>query len=281
MKEQIDYSLFRCTQCYGSLSLITDLKLLKCSRCQQPIPISEEGIPIFSRSSFGIEEIQKDYSSNEIDIDYDQRFDGYLCRNQYLDKIFPSPGLLLDLAGGDGCIAYHFMKQGYQVALLDISEKSLRNALNHGLCSVGIVDVEKTLPFESESFDYVFWGDNVEHLLRPLNTLKEIARIMKPGGVLACSFPNMSYWVYRLKYLLYGNVPNTEPLNPEIWERDHIRTWNKNDFSRFISQTDFRVQSFLPVNKPGGRSATLNKLMSKLSIDLFAYDLLAIVVKLK
>jgi SAM-dependent methyltransferase len=252
-----------------------------CGRCSETVKVSASGIPTFSHTVHNIEDIQSTYHDDRPSTDFEARFAGYLCRNGYLDQVFPKPGRLLDLTGSDGVIGYHFMKKGYDIVLVDIVESALEVALHWGIKSVGIVDIEQPWPFSDDYFDYVFWGDNVEHLFRPLNAMKEVTRTLKPGGVLACSFPNMGYWEYRRSYLLRGNVPNTE-ITKKLWERDHIRHFNQSGFAELLRQVNLSPRTFLPVVKPGtSRFWRISLMMSTFSASLFGQDLLAVAVKPK
>lgn len=45
------------------------------------------------------------------------------------------------------------------------------------------------MPFENESFDYLVAGEVIEHTEKPEDFVKEIMRVLKPGGTLALSTP--------------------------------------------------------------------------------------------
>jgi SAM-dependent methyltransferase len=275
----LDYAPFRCPRCHHSLERSSDAKSLVCQRCNEAVKIAPSGIPIFSHTRYNIEGIQSTYHDDSQSTDLEARFTSYLCRNGYLDQVFPKPGRLLDLAGSDGVVGYHFMKQGYDVVLVDIVERALEVALQWRIPSVGLVDIEQPWPFSDNYFDYIFWGDNVEHLFRPLNAMKEVARTLKCGGVLACSFPNMGYWEYRRSYLWRGNVPNTEHTK-KLWERDHIRHYNKSGFEEFLREANLVPRAFLPVVKPRtSRFWRISQVMSRFRASLFGQDLLAVAVK--
>lgn len=63
------------------------------------------------------------------------------------------------------------------------------------------------LPFEDESFDVVLAGEIIEHMVDTQGFLGEIARVLRRGGSLALSTPNVLWWKHRLA-LLRGRYPD-------------------------------------------------------------------------
>lgn len=169
-------------------------------------------------------------------------------RNQALKELFNRKEKVLDLASGHGAVAEFIKSLGNEVVALDISKEALKKASERGIAVV-YGNVEKKLPFEDEVFDACFWGDNAEHLFSPLKTLKEIYRILKPGGRVIISTPNMGYWRYRLYYLLFGMVLQTEWYKKNPWEWTHIRFFNKAVMKKFLSAGDFELKEFYGVSK--------------------------------
>jgi len=49
------------------------------------------------------------------------------------------------------------------------------------------------LPFDDESFDIVISGSTMEHVARPWRWLPELARVLKPGGLLAI----VTHWSFK------------------------------------------------------------------------------------
>jgi methionine biosynthesis protein MetW len=183
-------------------------------------------------------------------------------RNLVLKKLFKKGDNVLDLASGEGAVAEFIQELGCQVTAFDISAEALKKASQRNINTVQ-GDVEKKLPFKSEQFDTVFWGDNVEHLFSPEKTLKEIYRILKKGGKLIISCPNMGYWRYRLLYLLNGMVPQTEWYGQDPWQWEHIRFFNKSVMSDFLKKSKFKVSSFHGVSR-----RRIDKLFLKISPEL-------------
>jgi Methylase involved in ubiquinone/menaquinone biosynthesis len=62
----------------------------------------------------------------------------------------------------------------------------------HVLASLSNVDIHR-LPFADNSFDKVLMSEVLEHLADDRRALREVFRVLKPGGILALSVPHASY----------------------------------------------------------------------------------------
>jgi ubiquinone/menaquinone biosynthesis C-methylase UbiE len=77
------------------------------------------------------------------------------------------------------------------------------------------------LPLADESFEVVTCQTVLMHLAEPLAALREMIRILRPGGLLICVEPN-NFW----NYLSYNSLSESEPLEVivrrfEFWLRYH------------------------------------------------------------
>lgn len=90
----------------------------------------------------------------------------------------------LDVGCGAGFLSNELARQGIQVTGLDISPESLRVAADYDTTkSVKYLSGDAyQLPFESESFDSVSAMDFLEHVDDPAKAVREIGRVLKPGG---------------------------------------------------------------------------------------------------
>ena len=59
-------------------------------------------------------------------------------------------------------------------------------------------DIEKGLPFDSNTFDEVYSRCLFEHLKNPFNMLMEMKRVAKEGGRVRVITDNGSYWAFAL-----------------------------------------------------------------------------------
>tara|TARA_Y100000310_G_C20703713_1_gene832541 strand:- start:12027 stop:12638 length:612 start_codon:yes stop_codon:yes gene_type:complete len=106
----------------------------------------------------------------------------------------PKPGqTALDVGCREGTQSRRLEKKGYKVTSIDI-EKAYEK------CRV--VDCNKKLPFKTNSFDFVWCSEVIEHLDNPEASAKEMMRVLKPEGLLVLTTPNSKCWVYRALSLI-------------------------------------------------------------------------------
>lgn len=70
---------------------------------------------------------------------------------------------------------------------------------------VDIINLNKqTLPYHDGSFDLVTATEVIEHIENPRFLLREVSRVLKPGGIFVLSTPNVLNLNSRLRYLWFG-----------------------------------------------------------------------------
>ena len=69
------------------------------------------------------------------------------------------------------------------VEMLLLAEQNIRNAGLHGRILLEHVDA-KELPFDDGEFDWVISNSIVHHIPEPIDSLREMQRVLKPGGLL-------------------------------------------------------------------------------------------------
>ncbi len=104
----------------------------------------------------------------------------------------PRDVCILDIGCGFGeSLGYH-QSRGCDVYGVEADENIRRVADKFGYkVHVGLFDPDV---YEAEFFDYVTMSQVIEHVTDPLQTLRGIARILKPGGVAILSTPNANGW---------------------------------------------------------------------------------------
>ena len=65
-----------------------------------------------------------------------------------------------------------------------------------------VVDINEPLPFEDGSFDSVLCSDVIAHVKRPWELMREMVRVLKPGGRLVVTTPFI-YWLAHYPHEYY------------------------------------------------------------------------------
>jgi len=118
---------------------------------------------------------------------------------------FKSSDVIVDLAGGTGDIARKLVKKGAHVIVVDPSIEMMQegkksNALQvPNVCAIG-----ETLPFPDSSIDKLTISFGIRNMTSMGDALKEIHRVLKPGGHYYCLEFSRPMMPIRPFYNLYN-----------------------------------------------------------------------------
>jgi len=113
---------------------------------------------------------------------------------------FESGKVGLDVGCGTSPAAPIYKAAGVMYTGVDRSVEMLKNARRAG-CNVVSSDVAQ-LPFATGAFDLAHMFNTIEFLPRPGEALRELVRVLKPGGhllITVCNFESLFSRLYRLK----------------------------------------------------------------------------------
>ena len=110
---------------------------------------------------------------------------------------FKKFGNLLDIGCGSGEFLEQFKTiKGWDLSGVEINSYAAKIAQKKGLNIFNGTLEEARFP--DDSFDAVTMWDVLEHLHDPKQTLREVKRILKPGGIIALRLPNGDSWDLKL-----------------------------------------------------------------------------------
>ncbi|MBP6855680.1 MAG: class I SAM-dependent methyltransferase [Candidatus Pacebacteria bacterium] len=134
--------------------------------------------------------------------------------NKRLDRLD-----VLDVGCGSGAVMEFFNQKGHRVYGVDISPTALAFCEQKGLT---VKEGTAThLPFGDQSFDVVCALDVVEHIAKEEDVIREIERVLRPGGVGIITVPAHQWlWSYHDELLghqrRYNKKQLTDVVSPHL-----------------------------------------------------------------
>lgn len=150
-------------------------------------------------------------------------------------KLLDKGERLLDIGCGDGTLGYFAKNKYKEVYGVDISEEALKIAEKRGIIVKKVNLNEEKLPFENEYFDAVTCLDVIEHVFEPRDLI-----MLKRGGILIISTPNIRYWRHLFSLTVKGRFPKTSG-DTELWDGGYLHYFTYKDIELLLSEHGFEV----------------------------------------
>lgn len=155
-------------------------------------------------------------------------------RSRLVDRAMPAaPGQtrrLLDVGCASGLFLEMMQRQqGWQVEGVELNEAAAR-ATGERLGVPVFSGPFERASYPTAAFDAITLWDVLEHLHEPLASLRELRRILKPGGVLFLRVPNAASYVAKLcgRYWSGYDLPR------------HMTLFTPRTLARALAETGFR-----------------------------------------
>ncbi len=139
----------------------------------------------------------------------------YINKLEVIDELLSrfgcQRGKTLDAGCGEGVLVEKYAQQGWDIIGVD------KNYASQYVKEGSITQ----LPFENNTFDTVLALDVLEHLAYTEQgiALKEIRRVLKPGGTILFSCPNLAHFTSRLKLMFRGRLLRTASVSHHPGDR--------------------------------------------------------------
>lgn len=162
---------------------------------------------------------------------------------------------------------------GYDVTGVDIAPERYATSLARLGMPVLKCDIEREpLPFEQNAFDAAAFFELFEHLrINPIFTLREVARVLKPSGVLLLSTPNLksldglrNFWLRDRAYSCCGELFEEYEKLERLGHMGHVREYTKSEVVSFLGKIGFEVVELIYRGGYGGYRQPIVRLLPAL-----------------
>ena len=155
-------------------------------------------------------------------------------------KLIPPGSSVLDVGCATGYLAELLRPKNCVVTGIEVNPAAAKVASEH--CAAVIsADIEtQTLSkiVGRKKFDVIVFADVLEHLRAPGEVLRSAHRVLKPGGRVIASIPNVAHGAIRLS-LLAGNFDYTEL---GILDDTHLRFFTAKSMDEMFLATGFKIE---------------------------------------
>jgi SAM-dependent methyltransferase len=149
-------------------------------------------------------------------------------------------------------------RQGFQVDAVDIDPSRFDQTISEQGLRVAACNTEtEALPYPDASFDAVILNEVLEHLrINPVFCLREARRVLRPGGTLLLSTPNLrsldGIWnlvVRGRSFAIANNVYDEYGKLERLGHMGHVREYATGDVRALLERLGFEVEDLIFRNR--------------------------------
>lgn len=205
---------------------------------------------------------------------YAAKDDSYFggARADYVGILPPDPrARILELGCGDGATGALALREGKcseYVGIEMFAPMARRAEERLTRVHAGNVD-EIDLPYAPGYFDALIMSEVMEHLVDPDATLRRLVALVRPGGLIMASSPNVAHWRI-VKALLVGRFDYTDagPM-----DRTHLRWFTPRSYAAMFEGAGVTVDRVGPLGPLAGRQRLLGALLGPRLRHLLYYQI--------
>jgi SAM-dependent methyltransferase len=192
----------------------------------------DDGIPMLYPASyysnpFGMDYLEH-YKNDAVLFDYFEKrvcgateHDERRLREYIISLALPRGEYLLDAGAGGGWVAESFLQTYEKIISFDISKDNVAK-IDESVKSNKHFPIAGDLlhtPFKSRAFDQIILSEVIEHIVEPVELLKEMNRILKPGGRLIITTP----YKEQIHYSQCIHCNRLTPKNAHLHSFDEVK----------------------------------------------------------
>lgn len=169
---------------------------------------------------------------------YDRKKRLKIVYENLLEKDEIKDKLLLDVGCGTGAFTKRAYELGAKVISLDVGENLLSHTRRKCPQTNSVIGDLLNLPFTAESLDVIVCTEVIEHTSSPSQSLRELQRVLKKGGVAVITVPN-KFW--------YFSIVIAQKLKLRPYEG--YENWmTSNELRRQLQEAGFEIKRFFGFN---------------------------------
>jgi 2-polyprenyl-3-methyl-5-hydroxy-6-metoxy-1,4-benzoquinol methylase len=158
-----------------------------------------------------------------------------------IQALVQAPGArILDVGCGSGTLAAAFKEAGASHVAgveIDSGAAAMARAALDVVVEGGAMEAE--LPFSPGEFDYLVFGDVLEHLPEPEAALARYLEYLSANGRVIVSVPNMRFYTVLLR-LLFDRWSYTDV---GVRDRTHLRIFTRRSLERMLTDAGLEIET--------------------------------------
>ncbi len=159
-----------------------------------------------------------------------------------------SRGRILDFGAAQGTYSIELHRMGFEVVGADVTAGFRYKD------SIKFIKLEGQgdLPFQDDSFNFVLMAEVIEHLKNPYGLMREMGRILKQGGKIIMSTPNILNLRSRFRYLIEGayeyfREPPLDHTGHNVAmgidsSQVHVMPWRFHELEYLLKESGFHIE---------------------------------------
>jgi|AGTN01.2.fsa_nt_gi 2-polyprenyl-3-methyl-5-hydroxy-6-metoxy-1,4-benzoquinol methylase len=151
---------------------------------------------------------------------------------------------ILDIGCGNGATLKKLKEMGKADSIFGIEVNKDMEPFLHSLDGAFIGDIESSeIPFSGTCFDYIIFGDVLEHLINPGKILCRYKKLLKNDGHIIASLPNIKNISVVSRLILLDEFHYRDA---GILDMSHLRFFTKKEIKKLFTKSHLTVTRIEP-----------------------------------